>query len=189
MNRETGLIGSGLIVGAAQRGFPFRIAHPRHHVWVTPCYQVGWRAARYVATSYSKVSRSMPNKNPALSAALIVFGAAFCLLIPLSILWSSGWAWHQGGPLANDYFLMIVVVYFTLGIFMIRAAKDPTANASLIWFVVWSSLGHAAIMTWEAVRTPMMLGHLVGDVPALLIAAGLLAALMTRARIHTAAVA
>ena len=131
----------------------------------------------------------MPNKNPALSAALITFGAAFCLLYPLSILWSSGWAWHQGGPLASDYFLMIVAVYFTLGVFMIRAAKNPAANTSLIWFVVWSSLAHAAVMTWESVRTPMMLGHLVGDVPALLIAAGLLAALMTRSRTDRAAVA
>jgi hypothetical protein len=73
----------------------------------------------------------MPNRNPLLSAALIVFGAAFCLLYPLSIFWASGWAWNSGGPMASDYFMMIVVVYFTLGVFMIRAARDPAANASL----------------------------------------------------------
>jgi hypothetical protein len=122
----------------------------------------------------------MPNRNPLLSAALIVFGAAFCLLYPLSIFWASGWAWNSGGPMASDYFMMIVVVYFTLGVFMIRAARDPAANASLIWFVVWSSLGHALIMTWESFRTPGMKGHLIGDVPALFIAAVVLAALMTR---------
>jgi hypothetical protein len=122
----------------------------------------------------------MHSKNSLLSAALIVFGAAFCLLYPLSIVWPSGWAWHQGGPMANDYYLMIVVVYFTLGVFMIRAAKNPAENASLIWFVVWSSVAHALIMTWEAFRTPMMLGHLIGDVPALLIAAAALGGLMTR---------
>ena len=124
----------------------------------------------------------MPNKNPLLSAALVVFGLACCSLYPLSILWSSGWAWHSGGPMANDYFLMIVVVYFTLGVFMIRAAKDPAANASLIWFVVWSNLAHAVVMTWESFRTPMETGHLVGDVPALFIAAAVLAALMTRSQ-------
>jgi hypothetical protein len=123
----------------------------------------------------------MPNRNPLLSAALIVFGVAFCSLFPLSILWASGWAWNAGGPMASDYFLMIVVVYFTLGIFMIRAARDPAANASLIWFVVWSSFGHALVMGWEAFRTPGMTGHLVGDVPALLIAAAVLGGLMTRA--------
>ena len=121
------------------------------------------------------------SKNPLLSAALVVFGVAFCSIFPLSIFWASGWAWNTGGPMASDYFLMIVVVYFTLGIFMIRAARDPAANASLIWFVVWSSLGHALIMAWESFRTPMMLGHLVGDVPALLIAAAILGTLMSRA--------
>ena len=122
----------------------------------------------------------MPIKTPLLSAALIVFGAAFLLIYPLSIFWASGWAWHSGGPMANDYFLMIAIVYFTLGVFMIRAARDPAANASLIWFVVWSSVGHALVMAWESFRTPNMTGHLVGDVPALLIIAAVLGALMTR---------
>jgi hypothetical protein len=122
----------------------------------------------------------MADKNPLLSAALIVFGAAFCSLYPLSIFWASGWAWNSGGPMASDYFLMIVVVYFTLGVFMIRAARDPAANASLIWFVVWSSLGHALIMTWESFRTPGMTGHLIGDVPALFIVSAVLAGLMNR---------
>ena len=124
----------------------------------------------------------MSNNPRLLSAALVVFGAAFCLLYPLSVVWASGWAWNSGGPMASDYFLMIVVIYFMLGVFMIRAARNPVANASLIWFVVWSSLGHAMIMTWEAFRTPGMLGHLVGDVPALLIAAAVLAGLMRSMR-------
>jgi hypothetical protein len=118
--------------------------------------------------------------NPLLSVALIVFGLAFCAIYPLSILWSSGWAWHSGSAASNDYFMMIVGVYVVLGIFMIRAAKDPAANASLIWFVVWSSVVHAAVMAWESFRTPMMMGHLVGDVPALLIAAVVLGLLMSR---------
>jgi len=116
-----------------------------------------------------------------LSYALIVFGAAFCLIYPLSMVWPSGWAWHEGMPASNDYFMMIVGVYATLGIFMIRAAKDPAANASLIWFVVWSSLVHAAVMAWESVRNPAMGGHLVGDVPALLLIAVVLGYLMKRA--------
>lgn len=122
----------------------------------------------------------MPNNNRLLSVALVVFGAAFCLIIPLSIVWPSGWAWHEGSPASNDYFMMIAGVYATLGIFMIRAAKDPAANASLIWFVVWSSVVHALVMAWESFRTPMMRGHLVGDVPALLIIAIVLGLLMGR---------
>ena len=123
----------------------------------------------------------MTGKTPLLSVALVVFGAAFLLLVPLGILWPSGWAWHQGSPMDNDYYLMIIAVYSVLGIFMIRAAKDPAANASLIWFVVWSSVAHSLVMAWESFRTPMMLGHLVGDVPVLLIVAAVLGLLMSRA--------
>ena len=119
--------------------------------------------------------------NRLLSAALIAFGAVFCLIYPLSIVWPSGWAWHMGSPAGNDYFLMICGFYATLGIFLIRAAKDPAANASLIWFTIVSSLVHAAIMAWESFRTPMQGGHLMGDVPALVIAAAVLAFLMSRA--------
>jgi hypothetical protein len=114
------------------------------------------------------------------SYALIVFGAAFCLIYPLSMVWPSGWAWHEGMPASNDYFMMIVGVYATLGVFMILASKNPAANKSLIWFVVWSSIVHALIMTWEAVRNPAMGGHLVGDVPALLVIAVALGVLMRR---------
>jgi hypothetical protein len=118
--------------------------------------------------------------NKLLSYALIVFGAAFCLIYPLSMVWPSGWAWHEGMPASNDYFMMIVGVYATLGVFMILASKNPAANKSLIWFVVWSSIVHALIMTWEAVRNPAMGGHLVGDVPALLVIAVALGVLMRR---------
>jgi len=66
----------------------------------------------------------MSKNNRLLSSALILFGAAFCLILPLSLVWPSGWSWHDGPPAASDYFLMIVGVYVTLGIFMIRAAKQ-----------------------------------------------------------------
>jgi len=112
----------------------------------------------------------MPNTR-LLSYALIVFGLAFCLLYPLSTVWPSGWAWHDGAPASSDYFMMIVGVYATLGVFMILASRDPAANLSLIRFVVWSSIVHALVMAWESVRSPMMKGHLYGDVPALLLIA------------------
>jgi hypothetical protein len=122
----------------------------------------------------------MSSKNPLLSLALIIFGAAFCSLYLMLIIWPSGWAWHAGSPASNDYFMMIAGFYAVLGIFMIRAARDPAVNASLIWFVVWSSVAHASVMGWEAFRTPMMMGHIVGDVPFLFIIAGVLAVLMRK---------
>lgn len=122
----------------------------------------------------------MSSNHRLLSLALIAFGAVFCLVYPLAIVWPSGWAWHSGPPAANDYFMMIVGVYATLGIFLILAARDPAANASLIWFTIWSSIVHAFVMAWESFRNPAMNGHLTGDVPALLVAAAILAYLMVR---------
>lgn len=122
----------------------------------------------------------MTQKSGLLSFALIAFGAVFCLVYPLSMVWPSGWSWHDGPPMASHYFMMIVGVYATLGVFLIRAAKDPAGNASLIWFTVWSSVVHAAIMAVQALGDPMQHGHLTGDVPALLLVAVVLGWLMPR---------
>lgn len=87
--------------------------------------------------------------NTLLRYALIAFGAVCCLLYPLAMVWPSGWAWHEGSPASSQYFMMIVGVYFTLGVFLILASRNPQANRSLIWFTVWSSVVHAAIMTYQ----------------------------------------
>src|SRR5215831_2962886 len=54
------------------------------------------------------------------------------------------------------------------------------AHKSLIWFTVWSSVVHAAIMGVQALSDPAERGHLVGDVPALILVAIILAVLMPR---------
>ena len=103
-----------------------------------------------------------------LKYALIVFGVIFCLIYPLSIFWPSGWAWHDGAPYMNDYFMMIVGVYATLGVFLILASRNPAANGSLIMFTIVSSLVHAAIMAYQSLQMPEHMGHLTGDVPGLI---------------------
>lgn len=120
----------------------------------------------------------MIGKYSLLQVALVAFGATFCLIYPLSIVWPSGWAWHAGPPAASQYFMMIVGVYATLGLFLIRAAANPTAHASLIWFTVVSSLVHAAIMAVQSLTDPAHGGHLAGDVPALILVAVVLTVLM-----------
>jgi hypothetical protein len=115
-----------------------------------------------------------------LKLALAGFGVVFLLVYPLSIIWPSGWAWHMGAPYASDYFMMIVGIYATLGVFLILASRNPDANRSLIWFTVVSSVVHAAIMAVQSFgRTGAMghMGHLLGDVPALLLVAIVLSAL------------
>jgi len=55
--------------------------------------------------------------------------------------------------------------------------RDPLQHRSLIWFTVWSSITHAAVMTVQAFQGEGHMGHLWGDVPALLVVAVVLAAL------------
>jgi hypothetical protein len=115
-----------------------------------------------------------------LRIALIVFGVIFTFgIYPLGLLWPSGWTW---GHSHSHYFLMIVGVYATLGIFLLMASRDPARNTSLIWFTVWSSVVHAVIMGGQSLSDASERGHLIGDVPALLVVAIALAVLAPRAQ-------
>jgi hypothetical protein len=119
----------------------------------------------------------MPLRDKLLRIALIAFGATFLLVYPLAALWPSGWAWHAGAPHDSQYFMMIVGVYATLGVFLINAARNPPAHASLIWFTVWSSAVHALVMAVQSLQNTEHMGHLLGDVPALILVAVVLAVL------------
>jgi hypothetical protein len=81
---------------------------------------------------------------------------------------------------------MILGVYATLGVFLLIASRNPLAHLSLIWFTVWSSVVHAAIMAVQALTNPDQIAHLWGDVPALLVFAAVLAFLTPRGRVATA---
>lgn len=113
-----------------------------------------------------------------LRIVLVIVGIIFIVgIYALMMVWPAGWTWHTG---TSYYPLMIVGVYAVLGIFLIMAARNPLANLSLIWFTVWSSLVHAAIMAYQAAGDPAQHGHFVGDIPALFIVAIVLAALTPR---------
>ena len=117
--------------------------------------------------------------------AMIGIGVIFGVGIwTLSSVWPSGWSWGMG---PSHFWPMILGVYATLGVFLVWASRDPLANRSLIWFTVWSSVVHALVMAASAVTDPAEAGHLVGDVPALLIVAGALAILTRRAEAESAA--
>ena len=107
-----------------------------------------------------------------LKLALMGFGVVFCFVYPLGYLWPSGWVWHGGE--GYYYLQMISGVYAVLGIFLFAAAKNPLEHRSLILFTIWSSIVHGGIMAVQALGDHHERGHLVGDVPALFIAAGVL---------------
>ena len=124
---------------------------------------------------------SVQSRQRDLSIAMIVVGLIFIFgVYPLMMsLWPSGWRWSPNQP---QYEQMILGVYATLGVFLLLGSRNPIANLSLIWFTVFSSIVHAGIMTWQALSIPGEHGHLLGDVPALVIVAAVLAILTTRAR-------
>ena len=69
---------------------------------------------------------------------------------------------------------MICGIYAVLGAYLIAAARNPSEHRSLISFTVWSSIVHAGIMSIQATHDGQETGHLVGDVPALLLVAAVL---------------
>ena len=107
-----------------------------------------------------------------LKIALATFGAIFFTIYPLSLIWPSGWQWHSGH--GQYYLQMICGVYAVLGAYLIAAARISSEHRSLISFTVWSSIVHAGIMTVQATHDGHEIGHLVGDVPALLLVAAVL---------------
>jgi len=104
-----------------------------------------------------------------LKTALVVFGAIFFLVYPLGLVWPSGWVWHGGE--GRYYLQMICGLYAVLGAFLIMAARNPSEHRSLILFTIWSSIVHALIMAVQSFSDAHEMGHLLGDVPALLLVA------------------
>jgi tryptophan-rich sensory protein len=57
---------------------------------------------------------------------------------------------------------MMLSLYVTLGIFLLIAARNPSANRSLIAFTAWSSFAHASVITPQAFRNVIPRGELLG---------------------------
>ncbi len=114
-----------------------------------------------------------------LRIALWIFGIIFIFgVFPMmQWIWPSGWSWEPRQP---EYEQMIVGMYVTLGVFLIRAAKNPMEHLSLIWFTVWSSLVHGGIMFIQAIADQTERMNLAGDVTALLLVAIVLCVLTPR---------
>ena len=119
-----------------------------------------------------------PKTDRALKLALrgiglfMVFG-----FYPLTVVWPSGWAWQPPNPM---YLHMLIGIYAVLGLFLLMAAREPARHVSLIYFTIWSSVVHSAVMAVHALHDRSQISHLWGDVPALLIAAIVLFVLAPR---------
>ena len=59
---------------------------------------------------------------------------------------------------------MMLSIYVTLGVFLLLASRNPSANRSLIAFTAWSSFAHAAIMAVQSLHNVSERGHLLAGV-------------------------
>jgi hypothetical protein len=70
---------------------------------------------------------------------------------------------------------MMLSLYVTLGIFLLLAARNPSANRTLIAFTAWSSFAHAVVMGGQALDNLVSRGELIGVAVLIIIGVALLA--------------
>src|SRR5713101_4479442 len=75
---------------------------------------------------------------------------------------------------------MMFSLYVTLGIFLLLAARNPSANRSLIAFTAWSSFAHASVMSVQAFEKVIGHGELLGV--ALFVVVGIVLIALARAK-------
>jgi drug/metabolite transporter superfamily protein YnfA len=94
-----------------------------------------------------------------LKVVLVLVGLVFSAgIYPVVTSVRSGWQTNK-----EDALPMMLSLYVTLGIFLLLAARNPSANRSVIAFAAGSSFAHASVMAIMAV-------HLVRERADLLIA-------------------
>jgi hypothetical protein len=88
------------------------------------------------------------NRGRALKVVLVLVGLLFSAAIyPVVTSVRDGWQANK-----EDALPMMMSLYFTLGIFLLLAARNPSANRSVIAFAAWSSFAHGAVMAVMSVR-------------------------------------
>ena len=87
-------------------------------------------------------------RHRALQVVLMIVGLLFCAAAYLVIAFM-----RQEPALA-----MMASIYATLGVFLLMAARNPSAHRSLVAFTAWSSLAHASLMAVQLYRN--MIPHM-----------------------------
>jgi uncharacterized protein DUF6632 len=99
----------------------------------------------------------------ALKVVLVLVGLLFSAgIYPLTM---SLWKMNES-DYGDD---MMLSLYFALGIFLLMAVRNPSANRTLIAFAAWSSFAHGAVMAVLAVHIASERGGLLSAVATLVI--------------------
>ena len=115
---------------------------------------------------------------------LLVLGLVLLLFVyPPGFLWGAHpEAFPHIGPAhppspyraLHPYLYMLVAMYVSYGILLIRGARDPRRNVALFDYGILSSLLHGGVMTLQSFYYPNEHAHLWADVPVLFVLAILL---------------
>lgn len=105
------------------------------------------------------------HRQVALKIVLVFVGVLFVALVYPMLLF-----FRQEPALS-----MMLSLYVTLGIFLLLAVRNPSANRSLIAFTAWSSFAHAALMGTQALRHIVARGELIGVAVLVVIGVALIA--------------
>jgi hypothetical protein len=90
------------------------------------------------------------NRDKALRILLVLFGLIFVAAVyPLITSVRSGWQANR-----EDAEPMALSLYVAMGIFLLVAARNPSANRGVIVFAAWLNIAHAAVMAVMAVHLP-----------------------------------
>jgi hypothetical protein len=58
--------------------------------------------------------------------------------------------------------MMLIGAYAILGVFLLIASRNPSVHKSIVWFTVWSSVVHGAIMGIQSFNDAAERRHLIG---------------------------
>ena len=71
------------------------------------------------------------------------------VLVLVGLLFTAAIYPALGMRLDDQALRMMLIVYATLGIFLLLASRNPSEHRSLIAFTAWSSLAHAGLMAMQ----------------------------------------
>src|SRR2546422_11332812 len=112
------------------------------------------------------------NRERALKVVLVLVGLLFSAgIYPVVTSVRSGWEANK-----EDALPMMLSLYVTLGIFLLLAARNPSANRSVIAFAAWSSFAHGAVMAVMAIHLSNERTRLLGAAAVVSIICGVLVA-------------
>jgi len=96
----------------------------------------------------------------ALQVVLVVLGLLTAVTNISALVNSLAALRPTGGTTAPMFYTILAA----LGVFLVLAARNPSAYRSLIAYTVWSSFAHTAVMALMAIQLPTRRGELLAGV-------------------------